>query len=139
MPWVDPDGVRDSTTQVTVSANQNNITTDFGYVVPASLSGVVFNDISGNGSQGAGELGTSGVTVYLDLNGNGALDLGEPTQVTNSNGAVHVYRTAARHVPGPRTVAQRDGPDDHAEQRRPHRDPDAGRERGGFELRQSGG
>ena len=87
LAWVDPDGTRDSTTQVTVTAGQSSTTTDFGYVAPASLSGVVFNDISGNGSQGAGELGTSGVTVYLDLNLNGALDLGESTQVTNSSGA----------------------------------------------------
>ncbi|NLF70791.1 MAG: tandem-95 repeat protein, partial [Candidatus Anammoximicrobium sp.] len=54
----------------------------------ASLSGTVFNDTGSppNGSLDTGEVRTAGVTVYLDLNGNGALDAGEPTRVTNSLG-----------------------------------------------------
>ncbi len=53
-----------------------------------SLSGTVFSDSGSppNGSLDPGEAGRSGVTVYLDLNSNGALDAGEPTRVTNSLG-----------------------------------------------------
>ncbi|HPM79952.1 MAG TPA: SdrD B-like domain-containing protein, partial [Candidatus Anammoximicrobium sp.] len=85
LPWVDPDGTRDSRTSVTVTTGQSVTTADFGYAAPASISGVVFTDTNGDGSI-AGEPATPGVTVYLDLDDNGALDPGEPTQTTNSSG-----------------------------------------------------
>ncbi len=53
-------------------------------VVPAGvISGIAFNDIDGNGTQGfndpatfRGELGLSNVTMFLDTNNNGVLDTG---------------------------------------------------------------
>ncbi|MCI5220742.1 MAG: hypothetical protein D3914_16510, partial [Candidatus Electrothrix sp. LOE2] len=39
-----------------------------------------------DGVQNAGEAGISGVTVYIDSNGNGSYDTGEPTAITDSNG-----------------------------------------------------
>jgi uncharacterized repeat protein (TIGR01451 family) len=71
----------------TVVRAQAEETIDFGFVLPASLSGTVFDDTNENGGdQEPGEPGTPGVPVYLDLNDNGALDPGEPVTTTNANG-----------------------------------------------------
>jgi hypothetical protein len=51
-----------------------------------SISGTVFGDVNGDGVQGPGEAGQPGFTVYVDLNGNGQLDSGEPTATTDANG-----------------------------------------------------
>ncbi len=40
---------------------------------PATLSGVVFADVNGNGVQDAGEVGLAGVTVQVDAGGGGAV------------------------------------------------------------------
>jgi hypothetical protein len=53
---------------------------------PGSISGQVFNDQNSNGRQDADEAGLSGWTVYLDLNGNGQLDSGEPSTTTDAAG-----------------------------------------------------
>jgi hypothetical protein len=53
----------------------------------ASIAGTVWNDLDGDGSRGGSESGLSGVTVYLDLNDNNALDAGEPTNVTAADGS----------------------------------------------------
>jgi hypothetical protein len=53
----------------------------------ATLSGVVYNDLNGNGAVDGGESGLSGVTVYLDTNNNGSYDTGEPQTTTNGIGA----------------------------------------------------
>jgi hypothetical protein len=52
----------------------------------AEMSGTVFQDINVNGAQNTGEPGIAGVTVYLDLNGTGTFEAGDPTAVTDSNG-----------------------------------------------------
>ncbi|HEX6985516.1 MAG TPA: SdrD B-like domain-containing protein, partial [Planctomycetaceae bacterium] len=54
---------------------------------PAGISGAAFADANGNGLRDASERGLSGVTVYLDLDRDGALDPGEPTQVTGADGS----------------------------------------------------
>ncbi len=60
---------------------------NFGYQQQdASIGDFVWNDLDGDGVQDAGEPGLSGVTVFFDLNSNGSLDGGEPTQVTDANG-----------------------------------------------------
>ncbi len=67
-----------------------NITVDIGAVEVQALgtvSGVVFNDLNGDGTQESGEVGLSGRTVYADLNDNGKLDSGEPSTTTSSSGA----------------------------------------------------
>ncbi|MCA9135963.1 MAG: tandem-95 repeat protein [Planctomycetales bacterium] len=57
---------------------------DFGYREPTefTISGFVYHDADGNGVRDLGEKGLSGITMYLDINGNAALDPGEPTTVT---------------------------------------------------------
>src|SRR6478672_8163099 len=47
----------------------------------------VWNDLDGDGVRGANEPILSGVTVYLDLNDNNALDVIEPKQVTAADGS----------------------------------------------------
>jgi hypothetical protein len=51
-----------------------------------TLSGTAFNDAAGDGAFGSGDTGISGVTVFVDLNHNGALDSGEPSDITDSGG-----------------------------------------------------
>ncbi len=51
-------------------------------VLPASIVGIVFSDLNGNGSQDSGEQGRPGVTVYIDANNNGVFDVGEMSTVT---------------------------------------------------------
>ncbi len=49
----------------------------------ADIRGVKWHDLDADGVRDAGEPGMAGVTVYLDLNGNGVLDSGsEPERVT---------------------------------------------------------
>ena len=50
------------------------------------ISGKVFNDTDGDGTQDAGELGLPNTQVYVDANSNSAFDLGETSVTTNSNG-----------------------------------------------------
>ncbi len=52
----------------------------------ATVSGVVFNDINGNGSE-VGDAALPGQTVFLDLDGDSSVDATEPTMLTDANGA----------------------------------------------------
>lgn len=60
---------------------------DFGnYTLQeAVISGIVFADTSKDGVRSAGERGLAGLTVYLDLNENGALDASEPQTTTSGD------------------------------------------------------
>lgn len=51
----------------------------------ASISGTVFADTNKNGLRDPGERGLEGITVYLDLNHNGALDVDEPSTVSSAD------------------------------------------------------
>ncbi|MCC3531862.1 MAG: DUF4347 domain-containing protein [Microcoleus sp. PH2017_21_RUC_O_A] len=52
-----------------------------------SITGIKFNDVDGNGTQTAGELGVAGVTVFLDTNNDGILGAGETSVTTGANGS----------------------------------------------------
>ncbi len=58
---------------------------NFGYAINPSINGSVWEDIDGDGSQGAGELGISGVSVELQ---NGSCTAGStcPTTITDADG-----------------------------------------------------
>lgn len=56
-------------------------------LVTGTIGDFVWIDTDGEGVQDGGEPGLSGVTVFLDLNTNGTLDAGEPSDVTAANGA----------------------------------------------------
>lgn len=53
---------------------------------PFSFGGVVTNDLNGNGQNDPGEPGLPNAIVYLDINNDGQLGLGEPAQITNNRG-----------------------------------------------------
>lgn len=63
--------------------------------VDGAIQGTVWDDADGSQTQNAGEVGIAGVTVYLDLNRNGQLDGGEPTQVTAADGSYTFDELAA--------------------------------------------
>jgi hypothetical protein len=73
---------------------------DAGLYVLASLGDFVWFDSDGDGVQDEGEPGIGAVRVYVDLNGNGSYDLGEPNSVTDANGAYLIEGL----VPGTQTV-----------------------------------
>ena len=51
-----------------------------------TVTGFVYGDLNNNGTRDAGENGVGGVTVYLDLDGDGRADVGEPTGRTGGTG-----------------------------------------------------
>lgn len=89
----DPDATLDGQTNVTLSANQQFLTADFGYkydiasVNAASIGDYVFSDSNNNGVMDASEVGIPLVTVnlYEDTNGNGVIDSGDLLIATMSS------------------------------------------------------
>jgi large repetitive protein len=60
-----------------------------------SATGIKWNDVNGNGLRDTGEAGLAGVRIYIDLDGDGRIDIGEPSAKTDSSGAYSVV------FPGP--------------------------------------
>ena len=78
---------------------------DFGHIPatssgPATVSGTVFNDLSGNGTNYGAGFALSGWRVYADTNNNGQYDSGEPTAFTSSAG----FYTISGLTPGSYTI-----------------------------------
>ena len=65
-----------------------NHTVDIGTdeLVTLTLTGTVFNDISGDGVRQTGDPGLAGWQVYIDLNDAGVFAAGDPIATTNSTG-----------------------------------------------------
>ncbi len=78
----------DVLTTAALVAGTNGINNNFGELLPAtaSICGTVWYDCNANATIDSTEMGRSGVTVYLDANGNGQLDAGETSTTTDSNG-----------------------------------------------------
>lgn len=75
----------------------------FGNYRQSSITGIKWNDLNGNGIyEPSLESGIPGWQVYLDLDENGAFDLGEPLTFTNGSG---VYQFTGL-APGNYTVAE---------------------------------
>ena len=55
-------------------------------LMAADLKGTVYNDINTNGVPDATDPGLEGWTVWVDTNGNGSFNTGEPTAVTDTKG-----------------------------------------------------
>ena len=53
----------------------------------ASISGVVFDDLNGNGVREANEPGRAGAELFIDVNQSGFLDKNEPRATTGAGGA----------------------------------------------------
>ncbi len=58
-----------------------------GLEMPATASGIVYTDSNSNGTHNTDEAVRAGVTVYIDTDGDGVLDAGEPSAVTDAAGA----------------------------------------------------
>jgi hypothetical protein len=58
----------------------------FGNTPNSRITGTKFQDLNGNGYRDGFETPISGVTIYLDSNGNDALDAGETTSVSDQFG-----------------------------------------------------
>jgi fimbrial isopeptide formation D2 family protein/uncharacterized repeat protein (TIGR01451 family) len=71
---------------ITLSAGTDGINYNFGELADAGLGDRVWLDRNGDGAQDPGEPGIGGVQVYLDLNNDGVLDAGEPVTTTNALG-----------------------------------------------------
>lgn len=68
-----------------VTGAATNVT--FGLHQPnATFTGRKFADLNGNGFLDAGEPGIGGVFVYIDLDRDGRIDIGEPRAITNADG-----------------------------------------------------
>lgn len=59
---------------------------NFGTTQKILISGNVFNDINGNGTQNSGENGLTGWRVYMDLNNDGIFESGENNKLVDSSG-----------------------------------------------------
>lgn len=57
------------------------------FSLQGSVGDLVWNDINGNGVFDGGEPGIQGVTVFIDLNTDGALDPDEPSATSDASGA----------------------------------------------------
>lgn len=80
-------------------ANRN-----FANTQTAAVSGTVFLDSNGNGVQDPGEPGMRGCKVFADVHGNGKLDRGEPSAVSDAHGnytlrAVPAGQVIIREIP----------------------------------------
>ena len=68
-----------------VTGAANNVT--FGLHRPdTTVTGRKFADLNGNGALDAGETGIGGVFIYIDLDRDGRIDIGEPRAITNADG-----------------------------------------------------
>lgn len=65
---------------------------DFGTrLTTGTITGLVFNDLNGSGTQDAGESGIGGWIVFVDANNNGIWDTNESRAMTSSTGAYVFY------------------------------------------------
>ncbi|MDB5318651.1 MAG: Cna B-type [Phycisphaerales bacterium] len=94
-----------SITQGNALALNGSITLGDNIISPdqcGSISGIKFQDTNADGIRQSGEPGLPGVTIFLDGNGNGALDAGEISTLTDASGNYHFIDVA----PGARTVRE---------------------------------
>lgn len=60
---------------------------DFGFeLIDSSITGIKWLDANADGVRDAGENGLEGVWIYIDLDGDNRIDLGEPSTQTDENG-----------------------------------------------------
>jgi hypothetical protein len=85
---LDPDGGNDSETIAVLDAGQTDLTQDFGYTTPATFGDHVWMDRNGNGTDDPGEPGVAGVTVtlLLDADHDGTYETRVGTTTSNANG-----------------------------------------------------
>jgi protocatechuate 3,4-dioxygenase beta subunit len=72
---------------VATQSGQNVTGLSFGSFQAVSISGVVFDDLAGDGLFNTGDTGQAGRTVFLDANGNGRFDTGEASVTSGADGS----------------------------------------------------
>lgn len=88
---------------VSVGNNQTVSGKDFvNEKVSPVANGFKWNDLNGNGIRDVGEPGIEGVYIYIDLDGDSRIDIGEPTAKTDKNGNYKL------NFPGPGTYTVRE-------------------------------
>lgn len=70
----------------TLIAGDGQLGPDAGFVLPARISGQVYNDVDQDTEINGRDLGVAGWLVYLDENENAQWDFDEPSAVTDSDG-----------------------------------------------------
>ena len=70
-----------------LAASGKNFFTKPNSAGTGSIAGTVYNDLNGNGALNTGEPGLANVIVYIDANSNNTLDTNEVRVVTSSTGA----------------------------------------------------
>ncbi len=68
-----------------------------------AITGMKWEDTNGNGIRDTGEPGIGGVFIYIDLDGDDRIDIGEPTTQTNADGT---YRLNFPGTPGTYAVRE---------------------------------
>ena len=77
---------------VAVTLGNRFVGNDFGTrLTTGMITGLVFNDLNGSGTQGAGESGLGGWIVFVDANNNGVWDTNEVRATTSSTGTYVLY------------------------------------------------
>jgi hypothetical protein len=71
---------------VTLDDNNTIAVNACGSVTTGTISGTKFVDSNGDGVRQAGEPGLAGITIFLETNCNDRLDSGEPRTTTNADG-----------------------------------------------------
>ncbi len=78
---------------------------DFGFNPSGQVSGVYgtkYSDENSNGVQDPGESGIAGVYIYVDLDNDSRIDVGEPAAITGEDGNYHIDYNEA----GPATIRE---------------------------------
>lgn len=92
----------DGSYSVTVAARATVTGKDFGnQKAVATVSGTVFNDLDGDGTQDSGESGQIGWQIFADADGDGQLDRGEVSAISGRDGTYKLTLT-----PGDYTILE---------------------------------
>jgi serine-aspartate repeat-containing protein C/D/E len=86
---VTPGGFTQTSTEldsVVVATNTDVTGRNVGLFEAPSIGGTVYSDVNSNGSQESNEGGVTNVTVYMDTDNSGTLDIGEDSTTTNALG-----------------------------------------------------
>jgi large repetitive protein len=99
-PWI---ASKSSEEFKTVTVSSATVSANFGSVIPAdTATGFKWLDLNGDGIRDPGEPPLAGVYVYLDLDGDERPDIGEPASLTKADGSYNLT------PPGPGTYTIRE-------------------------------
>ena len=77
-----------TTRTITVGLDQTVANINFGQILPNQfVSGFKWADTNGNGVRDTGESGIGGFWIYVDLDGDDRIDIGEPAAITAADGS----------------------------------------------------